>query len=198
MSLQFAEQPGGAGEVWGCVLIGGKSERMGCPKHLLLSGGVTWLEVIVGKLRERAGQVVVSGMGDIPPALEGITAVDDAPGLRGPLAGILGLFRQLPGKSWLVVACDMPELEVAALDWLLEQRSAGVRAILPDLRGDGRVEPLLAYYDRSCGELLEQAASSGAMRPAWLAGKPGVLTPCPPLHLCSSWRNLNSRDDLIA
>lgn len=184
------------GPVWGCVLIGGRSTRMGVPKHLLERGGVTWLELILSQLRVVAEQVVISGSGKIPPALHGIPVVLDIHGLQGPLAGILSIFRRFPGVSWLVVACDMPDITIEALNWLLGQRGPEVRAILPDLNGDGMVEPLLAYYDQSCLHLLEKTASAGLMRPGSLAGFPGVITPQPPVSLRSAWRNLNSREDL--
>lgn len=188
--------PQPSGPVWGCVLIGGKSTRMGTPKHLLERGGVTWLELIVSKLRERTGLVVISGSGKVPAALHGIPVVRDIPGLQGPLAGILGIFRSFPGVSWLVAACDMPDIEVEALDWLLGQRGPDVRAILPDLDGDGKVEPLLAYYDQRCLGILEKIASTGVMRPAGLVGCAGVITPQPPVSLRSAWRNLNSPEDV--
>lgn len=198
MLFERNEQSGraGFGQVWGCVLIGGKSTRMGTPKHLLESNGVTWLELILSRLQERTEKVVISGEGPIPGSLKDITVVHDIPGMQGPLAGILALLQKYPGKSWLVAGCDMPDIEVAALDWLLKYRGPGVRAILPDLNGDGHVEPLLAYYDHSCLDLFEKAVSSELTRPAWLVGKPGVITPQPPVLLQSAWRNVNSQEDL--
>ncbi|ADW18912.1 Glutamate dehydrogenase (NADP(+)) [Desulfobulbus propionicus DSM 2032] len=182
--------------VWGCVLIGGKSSRMGTPKHLLETAGRTWIERTVAVLRGRVEQVVIAGAGALPAALAEMIRVDDVPGLAGPLAGILAAFRAFPDVSWLVVACDLPDMGEEALQWLLDCRQPGVVAVMPDLAGNGRVEPLLAYYDQSCRPLLEAMAASNQRRINQLRSAPGVATPRPPEHLRPSWRNVNTPRDL--
>ncbi|MCL2789645.1 MAG: molybdenum cofactor guanylyltransferase [Desulfobulbus sp.] len=192
------EHPGQAATspVWGCVLIGGKSSRMGRPKHLLRWEDRTWIERTVALLRLRAEQVIIAGSGYLPPTLAEIPRVDDVPGLEGPLAGILSAFRHYPDISWLMAACDLPDLEEGALQWLLDSRAPGVLAILPDLVGDGRVEPLMAYYDRQCRSLLETMAATGQRRMQWLRQAAGVVTPQPPAVLRPSWHNVNTPQEL--
>lgn len=177
--------------VWGCVLIGGRSRRMGRPKHLLSHNGLTWLELAVEKLRPRVEQVVISGEGEIPFSLAGLPVIPDIAGLAGPLAGVLAVMRRKPDVSWLVAACDLPYLQVEALDWLLSFRGPRVRAVLPDLDRSGRVEPVLAYYDRDCRENLEELVRRGSLKLSDLTGGPGVLTPQPPAEIRNSWRNIN-------
>lgn len=169
---------------------------MGRPKHLLRRGGLTWLELIVQQFQGQVEQVVLVGQGEVPPSLAGLPVIADAPGLEGPMAGVLAVFRQQQQVSWLVAACDLPCLQSAALAWLLDCRSPGVRAVLPDLQGNGQVEPLLAYYDCSCRELLEELAADGLRKLSGLVGRPGVLTPQPPAYLQDSWRNVNRPEDI--
>lgn len=169
---------------------------MGTPKHLLRRDGQTWLERTVGILKSRVDAIVLAGSGEIPASLAALPVVADVPGLSGPLAGVMAVFRWRPGVSWLVSACDLPDLEAGALDWLLSFRSPAVRAILPDLLGNGQVEPLLAYYDCCCRDLLEELAASGSLRLSTLVGRPGVMTPQPPEFLRGSWRNINTPSDL--
>jgi molybdopterin-guanine dinucleotide biosynthesis protein A len=185
-----------ADPVWGCVLIGGKSRRMGYPKHLLEEDGCTWIERTVAILRPRVEEVVIAGSGYLPASLAGVLRVDDVPDLGGPLAGILAAFRRYPEVSWLVAACDQPDMEDAALQWLLECRRPGVLAVLPDLEADGRIEPLLAYYDRMCRPFLEEIALGGHCRMSRLRETEGVITPQPPLRLRSSWRNVNTPQEV--
>ena len=184
--------------VWGCVLIGGRSRRMGRPKHLIEAGGCSWLERTVLLLGQCVERVVIVGPGEVPSALAATERLADAEGAAGPLAGILAAFRAHPGVSWLVAACDLPDMEVGALEWLLACRAPGVVAVMPDLAGDGRIEPLLAYYDDNCAHLLEAMAANGQRRMNRLRAAAGVITPQPPAHLRGSWRNVNTPEELGA
>lgn len=183
-------------QVWGCVLIGGRSLRMGEPKHLLLRDGRTWVERTVALLRRVTSQVVIVGAGVLPDSLAELPRVADAWDAVGPLAGLLGAVRAYPSVSWLVAACDMPDIEEQALLWLLNQRRPGVRAVLPSLSGDDLVEPLLAYYDQTCRSALEDMAARGERRIGRLRLADGVETPCPPQRLHGSWHNINRPEDL--
>jgi molybdopterin-guanine dinucleotide biosynthesis protein A len=183
--------------VWGCVLIGGRSSRMGRPKHLLPQEGKTWLERAVETLSPLTEQVVISGSGLIPDALAGLPRVPDVPGLAGPLAGILAVMRWQPAVSWLVMACDLPDAQPESLRWLLEQRRPGIRAVLPDLDAGGRLEPLLAWYDFRCRTLLEEIAASGPFRLHRLAEQAGICRAQPPAALRGSWRNVNTPEELL-
>jgi len=169
---------------------------MGRPKHLLEQEGMSWLELAVQKLRQRFDTVVISGNGDIPATLADVPVVPDVAGLHGPLAGVLAILRQYPEVSWLVMACDLPYLEIGALDWIMSCRKKGVCAVLPDLAGKGQVEPLLAYYDSRCRGILEELAGSGSLKLSDMRGRPGVITPQPPADLRVSWCNVNSPDDM--
>jgi molybdopterin-guanine dinucleotide biosynthesis protein A len=186
----------GRSPVWGCVLIGGSSTRMGRPKHLIEQNGSTWLEKAVSKLKNKVEKIVISGKGDIPATLKDIPVIQDDPGLLGPLAGILSVMRWNPDVSWVVSGCDQPETSEEAIDWLLTMRNKDIRAILPDLKGDGYVEPLLAYYDCSCKGYLEEIAAKKSFRISEMIGRYGVITPSPPLHLHSSWRNVNTPEEM--
>lgn len=188
---QWARPP-----VWGCVLVGGKSRRMGRAKHLIRRNGATWVERAVEVLSSKVAQVVISGEGVLPSSLSHLQRVKDAEGLAGPLAGILALLRWRSDVAWLVVACDLPLMNEAALQWLLDQRGIGRRAILPDLEGRGRVEPLLAYYDFRCRGAVESIAAQGSLRINRLRDAEGIFTPQPPVALRQCWCNVNTPREL--
>jgi molybdopterin-guanine dinucleotide biosynthesis protein A len=191
ISKQWEQAP-----VWGCILIGGKSSRMGRPKHLIRENGKTWLEQAVETLSPHVEQVVLSGSGEIPDTLASLSRIPDTPGLAGPLAGILSVMRWQQTVSWLVMACDQPDVQAESLEWLLAQRKPGIRAILPDLLGNGHLEPLLAWYDFRCRAQLETIAASGSLRVSRLADQAGVCHFQPPEHLHRSWHNINTPDQI--
>lgn len=191
-------QPDALPPVWGCVLIGGRSSRMGTPKHLIEQDGQSWVERTVAVLGQVVERVVVAGGGELPASLRTVPRVADIAGLGGPLAGILAVLRAYPAVSWLVVACDQPDMHIDALRWLLGHRAPGVLAVLPDIAGNGRVEPLLAYYDQAMRPVLEEMATSGHRRMNRLQSVTGVISPCPPVHLHASWHNINTPGELDA
>ncbi len=183
-------------KVWGCVLIGGQSRRMGTPKHLLQrSDGNTWLEHAVGVLTPYTQQVVLSGPGHIPEQLSDMERLTDIPGIGGPLSGILSACRWQPHVSWIVLACDMPDVTGDAVKWLLDQRTVGTWGIVP-VDQKNRRQPLLAYYDCRSASLFEQISDSGSLQIGEISSRSKIDTPHIPESLAGSWRNVNTPKEL--
>ena len=177
------------------ILIGGGSTRMGRPKALLSYEGATFLEHVVGVARQHVQHICLLGSGPTPPLDPPPTCIPDAPGLSGPLAGVLAALRWAPGTCWLVLACDLPQLQPAALDWLIHQRAPGRWAVLPKVDAE-RVEPLLALYEPQALGLLETLAARGVTALRSLAGEHSVHTPPVPNELRASWTNVNTPNEL--
>lgn len=178
--------------VVGCVLIGGRSSRMGRPKHLLIKEGKTWLERTAAALSEVTDQVVVVGGGEVRECPW--PRLPDVPGIFGPLAGLLAVMRWQPWATLLVTACDLPDLSVDALRWLLDQRTPGAWAVIPTL--GSYHEPLLALYDFRIRPTLEAMAHRHELRVSGLVGAEGVRVVSPPSELRGSWRNVNSPEEI--
>ena len=185
--------------VWGCLLIGGQSSRMGQPKHLLPhADGSSWLEHNVHLLQNHTENVVLAGGGVVPESLEHLLRVPDIPDIAGPLTGILSVMRWYPKVSWLVVACDLPRIEHEALDWLLAQRRPGCWGTVPRQQKSGYLEPLLAHYDFRSRGLLEEAYLTRCLRIGKIAHHRRIATPSIPERLEGCWLNVNTPDDLAA
>jgi len=184
--------------VWACILIGGKSSRMGRPKHLLPdSSGATWLERTVALVQPLVDGVALSGAGEVPASLGGLPRLADIPAVAGPLTGILSAMRWQPEVAWLLLACDMPGLSTEAVRWLLAQRSVGCWGGVPQIAGARAVEPLFARYEPQCGELFEQLRLQGVRRIGRIAETQKVRVVPVPEHLRSGWQNVNTPEDLL-
>ena len=112
------------------------------------------------------------------------------------MAGILAAMRWAPHASWLIAACDLPNLSVAALRWLLSTRRPGVWATVPRLPGSPGVEPLLAHYDPRARAWLDDLAAEGVFRPGRIVRTGKAICPSPPADLIPAWTNVNTRSEL--
>ena len=182
--------------ITGCVLIGGKSARMGRPKHLIKTDGRTWLARTIEYFEQVTSEIVISGAGAVPDELSHCVRLSDVAGARGPMSGLLSMMRWAPGVSWLVAACDMPDLTPDALQWLLSTRTPGKWATMPKVGGAKGAEPLLAYYNFRFRTLLETQAAANNYRLNDLADNPKTAMPSVPKELARAWRNANSPRDL--
>lgn len=188
--------------LYGGVLIGGRSERMGHPKHLIEVGGRTLLEIAATAMRPHVREVFALGAGDLPTAPAAMPRLPDAPGMKGPLAGLRAAMRWSGGGAWMVAACDHPGITADALAWLAAQRAPGRWAILPRSQ-DGVPQPFPGIYDARVRALLEAAARSAAQTgrvagPSALAGLPQAFTPDIPPEFAHAWQGANRPEDLLA
>jgi molybdopterin-guanine dinucleotide biosynthesis protein A len=185
--------------VWACILIGGRSSRMGQPKHLLtMQHGNTesWVERTVRLVQPHVDGLVVSGKGELPTSLEHLQRIPDIPDVAGPLTGVLSAMRWQPGMSWLVIACDMPFISAAAINWLLKKRKPGCWGRLPRLSGSDFCEPLFAWYDGRAAHLLQDQLLTGNLRVGKIGKHHKIENPTIPEDLCSAWQNVNTPEQL--
>jgi molybdopterin-guanine dinucleotide biosynthesis protein A len=183
--------------VWGCILIGGKSSRMGKPKHLIKDdSGKTWLERTIDILKPLVDGIIISGAGAVPESLSGMVRVEDIPGVAGPLSGILAAGRRQPQISWLLVACDMPHISKEAVDWLLSGRCPGCWGVVPRMPETGYFEPLFAWYDMRAGQLFERQLQEEVLRIGRVAVHQKIANPIIPQSLRDGWKNVNTPEQL--
>ncbi|MEM1223567.1 MAG: NTP transferase domain-containing protein [Verrucomicrobiota bacterium] len=150
-------------EIYGLVLVGGESRRMGRDKAMLsYDGKQTQLERTAGLLRAVCPRVFISQRkAQSFPTPEGTEPLyDSLTDVKGPLCGILSAAFAYPEADWLVLACDLPFLQVATLEKLIHSyREAGTGTPLSyQSSGDGMPEPLCAIYPSSYAQQLHEMA----------------------------------------
>ena len=153
-------------DIYGLVLVGGKSQRMGRDKALLsYDGATTQLERTTLLLQSVCPQVFISQRAEQTfDAPSGSTSLyDSIDSVKGPLCGILSAMAAKPDAHWLILACDLPYVTTATLEKLIHE----FRAQTPQLTAyqsshDGLPEPLCAIYPAgSDAELASLAAEIG-------------------------------------
>jgi molybdopterin-guanine dinucleotide biosynthesis protein A len=147
--------------LFGLVLAGGTSSRMQRDKATLSYHGKPQLLWAHELLSEFTTATFVSVRPDqreeeLRRSLPQI--VDRHPGI-GPLAGIEAALLSHPKVAWLVVACDLPFINSAALQLLIENRDSARTATAFRSAHDGLPEPLCAIWEpRSIAAVAERIA----------------------------------------
>ncbi len=153
--------------VWGLVLAGGKSRRMGSDKALLRLDGETQLSRAVKLLREQVKRVFVSTRADQADDAERgkFEQVVDRYDDMGPVAGILSAMDAYSEVSWLVLACDLPNIDDATIAYLLQQCSADHPVTAFESVHDGLPEPLCAIYRPASRAVIDDFVEQGIICP---------------------------------
>lgn len=149
--------------LYGLVLAGGRSTRMGRDKAAIAWHGRSALERAFELLSACTARSFVSlrpdQVGDpLRAALPGI--VDGAVG-SGPVAGIAAAQAAHPQAAWLVLACDLPLVDGPTLEHLLARRDPARLATAYRSAHDGLPEPLCAVWEPSSREPLLEFIASG-------------------------------------
>jgi molybdopterin-guanine dinucleotide biosynthesis protein A len=147
----------------GLVLSGGRSTRMQRDKAVLEYAGETQLDRAVRLLGAQVGEVFVSVRRDQvnEPVRARHRQVVDGDAVQGPIAGIFAAQAQDPAAAWLVVACDLPQLDAATLTALIAARDPKRMATAYRSSHDGLPEPLCAIYEPASAAALQAFVGTG-------------------------------------
>ena len=153
--------------LYGLVLAGGKSRRMGTDKAALLSRGETQLGCAVHLLKSSLKKVYVStnvAQSDDPVRRDFELIVDRYEDM-GPLAGMLSAMDIFPTQSWLVLACDLPNLDEKTIECLLQNWSEVHPVTAFESVVDGMPEPLCAIYRPAARPIIDIFVAQGIKCP---------------------------------
>ena len=153
--------------IYGLVLAGGESRRMGQDKAVLLRDGETQLAFLTGMLAQHVDRVFVSAREAQrnDPERTQYDLIVDAVDAQGPVAGILSAAMAYPDIDWLVLACDLPNIDDKTLAHLIARRSATQPFTAYRSSYDGLPEPLCAVYRAGSDAIVRQFVSDGIYCP---------------------------------
>jgi molybdopterin-guanine dinucleotide biosynthesis protein A len=143
------------------VLAGGNSSRLGRDKALLqIYGSSTVIHTVVEKLQWISDDVIVATNGKKYADLR-VRFTDDMYKNSGPLAGLHSGLLAAKHNRALVVACDMPFLNVNLLNHMVSQ-SLDDYALVPRIKD--WLEPLHAVYSRQCIAPIDKMLNTSRFR----------------------------------
>jgi molybdopterin-guanine dinucleotide biosynthesis protein A len=145
-----------AAPLYGLLLVGGKSTRMGQDKAQLIYRDDTpeWqrLYQLLESTTEKAFLCHRADQDFGAPAI-----VDPA---EGPLCAIHAAQQAHPEARWLVIACDLPLLEKDTLEQLISSADLKKDATSFASTIDQRAEPLCAIYEPSSAAAIDSAVTA--------------------------------------
>jgi molybdopterin-guanine dinucleotide biosynthesis protein A len=137
------------------LLAGVKSRRMGVDKATLVIAGRPLWQRQLGMLRDLRPKSLWVSATSVPPWCPvDIPVVVDQPPSHGPLSGVAAGLRRLQSSHLLVLAIDLPKMQLDHLLklWALAGPGSGV---IP--RNGDHLEPLCAIYPRAAVVAAEES-----------------------------------------
>jgi molybdopterin-guanine dinucleotide biosynthesis protein A len=142
-------------QLYGLVLAGGKSMRMGHDKSVIKWHGVEQRYYMAGLLKNICSEVFISCRPDQQIEIDhAYPTIPDSCTGSGPMTGILSAFKAYPDAAWLVTACDLPLLDMPTLQYLLDNRNTTKVATTFESPFDGLPEPLITIWEPAAYEVL--------------------------------------------
>lgn len=191
-------------KLFGLVLAGGRSKRMGTDKATMRHpDGRSLVRRAIDLLTDEGCVHVVVSLrhdqdvpGEIgnPTGPNGISIIRDPEGgSDGPLSGMLASMRLHPRADWLVIACDLPRLDVTTLRHLIGAKRPGEPFVCYRSEFDGLPEPLCALYTADALPVLEAAVAEGIRCPRKILIRQSV--PMLELPIPGALANANTPED---
>ncbi len=145
---------------------------MGVDKALIEYGGRTLLQHLVEVVRPLSGELLISTNEAADCRFPGLPTVADVYTGQGPLAGLHAAMQHSAKLRFLLLACDLPNVNERLVRAILNSR-ADYDAVVPRT-SDGMVQPLCGVYRRTCFEMLEQSLARGRNRVADFLSSPSL------------------------
>jgi molybdopterin-guanine dinucleotide biosynthesis protein A len=171
---------------------------MGRDKALLVRDGRSQLAHIAALLEGITDGVYVSSrkeQQDDPERSRFENIVDRYEGI-GPIAGILSAMEAHPNSDWLVVACDLPNIDERTLSFLIENSDSEQPFTAFRSSYDGLPEPLCALYRAGSEKTIRQFVEDGIVCPRKILIRSDTMLLEQPDPVALD--NINTPDDLAS
>lgn len=146
--------------ITGIILSGGKSRRMGKEKGLCHFRGKALVVYAIDTLKPLCNELIISANNKLDQyELFNLPVIPDDISEKGPIGGLLSCLNKSNTPANLVISCDTPFVTTDVYRELLKY-STEFQAVVP-VHKDGFIEPLTAYYNRSCLPFIQNQIENG-------------------------------------
>ncbi len=153
------------------IQAGGKSSRMGTDKSFVPFLGRPMIEVVRERVEGLGDELIIVTNKPDAYAYLGLPMFGDDYPDTGPLGGIYTAVHHARHERTLVVACDMPWLNRALLEYMVGLRETA-DVVVP--RWDKFPEPLHAMYSKACLEPMREKLEAGMLKITAFYGRVAV------------------------
>ncbi|MCR9251302.1 MAG: NTP transferase domain-containing protein [bacterium] len=176
------------------VLIGGKSKRLGRAKHLIDFHGLPQYKYLCDQLETLGIEYYISCNSDQSNDLMGLPTIEDKYPEIGPKGGILSAFETYPESAWLVLACDLPFVNISNIKFLLDQRNP--KNLVTTYRVSPKfLETTFTIYEKETYSLFLESYDQGDYSLQSIMKSSKDINALEPLNLGDLF-NVNSPQDL--
>ena len=148
--------------LYGLVLAGGKSTRMGEDKSLISYFGLEHRIYLAKMIAPFCEKTYISCQeNQLSENLDGCNPLIDLVPSKGPMSGLISAFLNHPNAAWLVIPCDLPLFSAKNITQLITERNVqGIATVFSSANHD-YPEPLIGIWEPSAFPLIEQQYKVG-------------------------------------
>ena len=148
--------------LYGLVLAGGKSTRMGEDKSLISYFGLEHRIYLAKMIAPFCEKTYISCQeNQLSENLDGCNPLIDLVPSKGPMSGLISAFLTHPNAAWLVIPCDLPLFSAKNITQLITERNVqGIATVFSSANHD-YPEPLIGIWEPSAFPLIEQQYKVG-------------------------------------
>ena len=132
--------------ITGFILAGGKSQRMGTNKSLLMIGSLTVIERVVNLIRKIFREVIIITNQPGEYSFLELPTYEDIYKNTGPLAGIHSALVHTSTEKNFIISCDMPLMTEDVIKYLAEYPT---NKLITIAKADEFVQQLCGLYSKS-------------------------------------------------
>jgi molybdopterin-guanine dinucleotide biosynthesis protein A len=148
--------------LYGLVLAGGKSTRMGEDKSLISYFGLEHRIYLAKLLSPFCEKTYISCQeNQLSENLDGCNPLIDLVPSKGPMSGLISAFLTHPNAAWLVIPCDLPLFSAKNITQLITERNVQGIATVFSSESHDYPEPLIGIWEPSAFPLIEQQYKVG-------------------------------------